>query len=314
VTIHAWLSIQPSHPLPIQVQLVEQIKWLVGAGRLKPEDKLSPVVSLAGELGINRNTVQAAYMQLREEGIFQTQQGKGTWIADTDATRELIRARERFAPFVIGLLQDAKEPGFDADRFAMLSVAAIQLQNVARASKILLVDSEKGEHAFYRDEIARRTGARPALNLLEEMAKDADRAAEIAAAFDAIAVALPYAEEVRSLLPALSGRIVAIAAAIDPGAIVDMARLGAGKKVGVLFGSRSDAVWIADNALPSELICEVAAAGDDDAIRALIRTSDKVYASPSVFERVRRLAPEKAEPLRLKLESSCMRVLQLYSY
>lgn len=307
--IPSWLSIQPDHPLPIQVQLTEQIKWLVGTGKLKPEDKLSPVVSLAGELGINRNTVQAAYMQLREEGILQTQQGKGTWIADTDTTRELVRDRQQTVPFFHGLLDEADKLGADADRFALLGMAAIQLRNVVRARKVLLIGGREGEHAFFMDEIGRQTGATPELKLLEDIKEDARRAAEEAAFFNIVAVAHPYAEEVCRLIPELADRTVAIAPVIELKTIVEMARLGEKETIGLLFGNATEAAWMAKHAVPPELNCEFAVASDLEGTDALIRRSAIVYAAPSVYDRAGKLFPEKVELLRLKLEISGLTAL-----
>lgn len=74
------ISLDASSPMPIYGQLVEQIKWLVSSGQLKPGEQLPTVRQLAVELRINPNTVSRAYGELEREGVIATQQGRGTFV------------------------------------------------------------------------------------------------------------------------------------------------------------------------------------------------------------------------------------------
>jgi DNA-binding transcriptional MocR family regulator len=53
----------------------------VGVGRLAPGDVLPPIRMLASDLGVNRNTVAAAYRQLVAAGVAETRGRAGTAIA-----------------------------------------------------------------------------------------------------------------------------------------------------------------------------------------------------------------------------------------
>jgi GntR family transcriptional regulator len=66
---------------PIYQQIVEQVKYLVAAGRLKPGDDVPPIRVLAEQLRINPNTVARAYLELEREGIVTMRQGFGTTVA-----------------------------------------------------------------------------------------------------------------------------------------------------------------------------------------------------------------------------------------
>jgi GntR family transcriptional regulator len=68
--------------LPIYLQIVERIRALIAAGRLKPGDQLPTVRALATELRVNFNTVARSYRILDESGIISTQQGRGTYILE----------------------------------------------------------------------------------------------------------------------------------------------------------------------------------------------------------------------------------------
>lgn len=65
---------------PIYEQLVASVKRLIATDLLKPDEFLPSVRSLAGELGINPNTIQKAYAELERDGVITTIPGKGSII------------------------------------------------------------------------------------------------------------------------------------------------------------------------------------------------------------------------------------------
>ena len=75
------LRISVQDGAPIYQQIVEQVKYLVAAGRLKPGDDVPPIRVLAEQLRINPNTVARAYLELEREGIVTMRQGFGTTVA-----------------------------------------------------------------------------------------------------------------------------------------------------------------------------------------------------------------------------------------
>src|SRR5512139_3894455 len=66
--------------VPIYIQIIDQIKHLIAAGVLRPEDQLPTVRQLAADLRVNFNTIARAYRSLDEQGLISTQHGRGTFI------------------------------------------------------------------------------------------------------------------------------------------------------------------------------------------------------------------------------------------
>ena len=66
--------------IPIYVQIIDQIKHLIAAGELSPDDQLPTIRELAADLDVNFTTVARAYRLLDEEGLISTQHGRGTYI------------------------------------------------------------------------------------------------------------------------------------------------------------------------------------------------------------------------------------------
>lgn len=66
---------------PIYEQIIEQMKFHVMKGYLKPGDAIPSVRKLALELKITPGTVSKAYQELERQQIIETIRGKGTFIA-----------------------------------------------------------------------------------------------------------------------------------------------------------------------------------------------------------------------------------------
>jgi DNA-binding transcriptional MocR family regulator len=75
-------------------EISASIEQAVGTGELVPGQPLPPMRELALELGVNPNTVAAAYRTLRERGVIETAGRRGSRVRPKPATtgREQIRA------------------------------------------------------------------------------------------------------------------------------------------------------------------------------------------------------------------------------
>ena len=86
------LHISSHDGVPIYLQIVNQVKYLVASGRLEPGEELPPIRVLAEQLLINPNTVARAYRELELAGVVTKRRTAGTYVSDT--TSPLAR-RER---------------------------------------------------------------------------------------------------------------------------------------------------------------------------------------------------------------------------
>jgi GntR family transcriptional regulator len=91
---------------PAYVQIVEQVRALTAAGRLKPGDQLPTVREMAGEAHINFNTVARAYRILDEAGLISTQHGRGTYAVARPPSARARKARNQALDL---LVRDALE-------------------------------------------------------------------------------------------------------------------------------------------------------------------------------------------------------------
>jgi GntR family transcriptional regulator len=101
--------------VPIYLQIVNQVKYLVASGRLTAGEELPPIRTLAEQLLINPNTVARAYRELELAGVVTKRRTAGTYVSD--ATSPLAR-RERLKIIIEridALLAEARQMNVDTD-------------------------------------------------------------------------------------------------------------------------------------------------------------------------------------------------------
>ena len=75
------IHISPTDGVPIYLQIVNQVKYLVSAGRLATGEELPPIRVLAEKLLINPNTVARAYRELEMAGLVIKHRTTGTYVS-----------------------------------------------------------------------------------------------------------------------------------------------------------------------------------------------------------------------------------------
>jgi GntR family transcriptional regulator len=78
--------------VPIYLQIVNQVKYLVASGRLEAGEELPAIRVLADQLLINPNTVARAYRELEHDGVVTKRRTAGTYVS---ATGSPLARRER---------------------------------------------------------------------------------------------------------------------------------------------------------------------------------------------------------------------------
>ena len=82
----------------LQDQIAGCVRSAVASGELHVDEQLPPAAELAAALSVDRNTVLAAYRQLRDEGTLEFRRGRGARVVSVepassfvaDAARELL--------------------------------------------------------------------------------------------------------------------------------------------------------------------------------------------------------------------------------
>src|SRR5262245_29857834 len=103
------IHISPHEGVPIYLQIVQQIKYLVASARLAPDEELPPIRALAEQLLINPNTVARAYRELEIAGVVTKRRTTGTYISGAGSPLSRQERLKILAERVDALLAEARQ-------------------------------------------------------------------------------------------------------------------------------------------------------------------------------------------------------------
>src|SRR5579862_4560041 len=95
--------------IPIYLQIVNQVKFLVASGRLSPSEELPPIRVLAEKLTVNPNTVARAYRELEAAGIVTKKRTTGTYVSEGGSRLSRAECVRLLSERVDALLAEARQ-------------------------------------------------------------------------------------------------------------------------------------------------------------------------------------------------------------
>ncbi len=100
--------------VPIYLQLVEKIRFLIISGKLSPGDRLPSVREWAIKERVNPNTLQKALFELEEEGLILTERTNGKFVTG-DLDLIFRYKKDEAERLSLDFLQKMKQIGLSAD-------------------------------------------------------------------------------------------------------------------------------------------------------------------------------------------------------
>ena len=128
------IHISPQGGVPIYLQIVNQVKYLVASGRLVPGEELPAIRVLAERLVVNPNTIARAYRELEIAGVVEKRRTAGTYVS---AVGSPLARRERLkilSERIDALLAEARQLGIRTDEV---------LELIKQRDEILQLDHEE---------------------------------------------------------------------------------------------------------------------------------------------------------------------------
>ncbi len=109
--ISQYLRVDRDSPLPLAVQVAQQLRWLIVRGQVTAGERLPPVRQLGDQLGINMHTARAVYQALAKAGLVTSRPGLGTTVSAYDPER-LKDSIADIPSFTIGVIVPSLEEFF----------------------------------------------------------------------------------------------------------------------------------------------------------------------------------------------------------
>src|SRR3954449_3243977 len=97
------IQVNATDDRPIYAQIVDQVKFAIAAGVVRPRDLVPSVRELSKRLVVNPNTVARAYRDLQGQGLLEPRRGTGLQVTEAaparcgEERRAIVRQRLRGA-------------------------------------------------------------------------------------------------------------------------------------------------------------------------------------------------------------------------
>ena len=124
------ITIDTQDRRPIHQQIADGIRTLIAGGQFAEGQPLPPVRQLAADLGVNLNTVAAAYRDLQDEGLILVKHGARAVVAPRDGVRHDDVRLRRPLRNVLAQMVLAKMPRRD-----ILSMVSDELDTLLHGSE-----------------------------------------------------------------------------------------------------------------------------------------------------------------------------------
>lgn len=212
----AGLTVDRKADVPIGVQLAWALRSRIDEGQLVPGQRLPGLRELADATGVNVNTARAVYQRLEQEGLIDSQQGSGTFVATDPPPRSAIGAIAASAAL------EAHETGVDPRAVAAALYAAPPPAD----------DTEdRDERAAHRRRLLRAQIAVLERTLTEMEASYPGVAPASAPIRAGVGPALLSAEQLEQVRAHLVRRLATVQVAIDGGPAAQDGQLAADNRV-----------------------------------------------------------------------------------
>ena len=193
------MTIDRDGEVPIGVQLAWALRVRIHERDFEPGQRLPGLRDLAHAAGVNVNTARAVYQRLEQEGLIETHQGSGTFVADTSRKSSQVAAIAAVAARkaqqvgvdpreVAAALYVSSRPRSETEHLAAARRAALRTQITALATALGEIESAHPGLAAPLD--AERPNLEPRLlstaELEQTRAQLVRRLATLQAAIDAL--------------------------------------------------------------------------------------------------------------------------------
>jgi GntR family transcriptional regulator len=101
--------------VPIYLQIVNQVTYLVASGRLAPGEELPPIRTLAEQLRVNPNTVAHAYRELERDGLVTKRRTAGTYVSGAGSPLARRERMKILSERIDILLAEARQLGVSTE-------------------------------------------------------------------------------------------------------------------------------------------------------------------------------------------------------
>jgi DNA-binding transcriptional regulator YhcF (GntR family) len=251
------IQVSQHSDIPIYRQIVMQVTFMIEMGHLRDGDRLPSTRLLSANLGINRNTVARAYVELRDEGLVESRRRNGMVVVGSAGARNSSAARHRASGILEVAARECIELGLDP-----VEIQSLIMNFAVRAEdaqvKVWFVECNAERSKYFADELGAHLGLTVRPLVLGEFDPHIERP-------DLVLTTFFHLAEVRRILRHPGTDVVAIVVAPHVQTLVQIAQVPKTKNVGIWYSSEDQASSIRDSLTQSGITNLTLLAGTSEA-------------------------------------------------
>lgn len=121
------IRINESSPIPIYLQIVEEIRRMILGKTFETDDRLPSIRQVASDLKVNPNTVAKAFQELETRGLIYFKRGQGAFVAQITQEDQKMRIIEDMNRKFNEIIKMAIEMGLNSREVKGLFEQALKL-------------------------------------------------------------------------------------------------------------------------------------------------------------------------------------------
>ncbi len=284
------LKVDRENGIPLYVQLREQIAGFINSGLWHPGFKLPTERQLADVLNVSRNTISLAYKGLAEEGLVESQQGRGTFVTGGHSARQPQEGGEELPQQHLELLTDSflqriLDMGFDLSTVEQTVQRRIDVRRAMLSEiTVAFIECNREQLDYFSRSLQLGAGVTVIPLMLSRLINEetSQQVRSQINSMDLVVTTFFHLQEVRSLL---GDDVEVVGIALDPEmeTMVRIAQLPQQASVGLLCLSETFAERVLKSLGQSGLDyldIRIETSVDRSAVCELVRSCDALVVSP----------------------------------
>ena len=127
------IVVDPQSGVPVYRQLMDQIKFHITSGLLRPGDELPSTRTLSSDLGVNPMTISKAYSYLEKEHVVERRPGRPLVVRQLGHDEMQDRKLERLRDSLAGTVTVVQQLGIDREQALKVFSEMLDGQSVSSA-------------------------------------------------------------------------------------------------------------------------------------------------------------------------------------
>lgn len=321
----AQFLLDKENKVPLYLQLRDQIMYYISTGSLRANEQMPPVKILAKDLGINFQTVRKAYQELENDGLLDIKHGEGTFVSLTNSAMQAKNAGRNtnskeadtqtlFADSAKKLIEQYLGQGLDfAEAKAIVENSFAEIERSHQTPLIIFAECNQFQIKQISEILEQELKLAVKPVRIENLEKELPAWIDNGRKINVVTTGF-HVNEVRNAVGELPVQIDILITNLNPKIRRLLETVGEKGKYSFICRDKESAILYKE-LLKAELGYEQinltsCTLSETEKVQNMLNSSDVLLSAPSVYEKVKKLAPpekavynvfERVDPMSLKV-------------